>query len=106
SDATRLSPEAIEEIRNAQNNISDARHIMYEVIHTEHSGNNRDGANSHIRLNTVTSKRKDKAKGESSPVEKNKIVNSFKDDTSRRESDLNKLLNITGNIVTHPIFSL
>src|ERR1044072_2923840 len=28
SDARRLSPEAIEEIRNAQNNISDARRIM------------------------------------------------------------------------------
>ncbi|CAG8745255.1 7837_t:CDS:1 [Gigaspora margarita] len=179
SDATRLSPEAIEEIRNAQNNIPDARCIMCkkhhigattyqkiidnqrppepteewrrilesvsvsdrisennqeslqlvsaehdtpstniqedEVIHTEHSGNDRDSANSHIRLNTVTSERKDKvsrkknsmkARGESSPVEKNRIVNSFKDDTSRRESDLNKLLNITGNIVTHPIFSL
>ncbi|KAF0348026.1 hypothetical protein F8M41_015635 [Gigaspora margarita] len=177
SDATRLSPEAIEEIRNAQNNIPDARRIMCkkhhigattyqkiidnqrppepteewrrilesvsasdrisennqeslqpvsaehdipptniqedEVIHTEHPGNDRDGANSHIRLNTVTSERKDKvsrkknsmkAKGESSPVEKNRIVNSFKDDTSRQESDLNKLLNITGNIVTHPIF--
>src|SRR6185437_5101894 len=28
SDARRLSPEAIEEIRNTQNNIPDARHIM------------------------------------------------------------------------------
>ena len=28
SDAQRLSPEAIEEIRNAQNNIPDARRIM------------------------------------------------------------------------------
>ncbi|CAG8808815.1 15824_t:CDS:1, partial [Gigaspora margarita] len=124
SDTTRLSPEAIEEIRNAQNNIPDARRIICkkhhigattyqkiidnqrppepteewrrilesvsvsdrisennqeslqlvsaehdtpstniqedEVIHTEHSGNDRDSANSHIRLNTVTSKRKDK----------------------------------------------
>ncbi|CAG8855157.1 27821_t:CDS:1, partial [Gigaspora margarita] len=86
----------------------------YEVIHTEHPGNDRDGANSHIRLNTVTSERKDKvsrkknsikAKGESSLVEKNRIVNSFKDDTFKRESDLNKLLNITENIVTHQIFS-
>ncbi|CAG8845049.1 13918_t:CDS:1, partial [Gigaspora margarita] len=78
-----------------------------KVIHTEHSGNDKDSANSHIRLNIVTSKRKDKvsqkknsmkARGESSPMEKNRIVNSFKDDISRRESDLNKLLNITRNI--------
>ncbi|CAG8806885.1 27149_t:CDS:1, partial [Dentiscutata erythropus] len=140
-DATRLSPEAIEEIRNAQNNIPNAQRIMCkkyhigamtyqkiinnqrpsepteewrkilesvsisdwisennqeslqlvstehdisstniqedEVIHIEHSGDNKDGANSHIRLNIVTSERKDKvsrkqkismkAKGESSP---------------------------------------
>ncbi|CAG8814275.1 22235_t:CDS:1, partial [Dentiscutata erythropus] len=171
SDATRLSPEAIEEIRNAQNNIPDAQHIMckkhhigamiyqkiidnqrpseptdewcriiesvsisdqisennqesLQLVSAEHDSSPaniqkdkvihieyyRDSANSHIRLNTVTSERKDKisqkkkismeAKDESSLVKKNKIVNSFKNDTSRRESDLNKLLNITGNIVT------
>ena len=40
-------------------------------------------------------------------VEKNenKVDNSFKDDTSRRESDLNKLVNITREAVMHPIFS-
>ncbi|RIB24199.1 hypothetical protein C2G38_2169187 [Gigaspora rosea] len=167
SDATRLSPEAIEEIRNAQNNIPNARRIMCkkhhigaatyqkiidnqrppepteewcrilesvsisdrisennqeslqpvstehdtsssniqedEVIHIKHPGDDKDDANSHIRLNTVTSERKDKvsrkqkismkAKGESSPVKKNRITNSSKDDTSRRESDIEKLMN-------------
>src|SRR5881394_3454233 len=33
SDARRLSPEAIEEIRNAQNNIPDARRIMCKKHH-------------------------------------------------------------------------
>ncbi|CAG8766666.1 15738_t:CDS:2, partial [Dentiscutata erythropus] len=65
-----------------------------EVVHTEHPRDEEDSANSHIRLNTASTKAKD----ESSPVEKNRIINSSKDDTSRRESDLNKLLNITGNI--------
>ncbi|CAG8761446.1 12685_t:CDS:1, partial [Dentiscutata erythropus] len=124
SDATCLSPKAIEEIRNAQNNISNTRHVMCkkhyieamtyqkiidnqrplepteewrkilesvsisdqisennqeslqlvstehdtsstniqedEVIHIEHPGDDKDGANSHIRLNTITSKQKDK----------------------------------------------
>ena len=32
SDARRLSPEAIKEIRNAQNNIPNARRIMYKNI--------------------------------------------------------------------------
>ncbi|CAG8798942.1 9537_t:CDS:1, partial [Dentiscutata erythropus] len=141
SDTTRLSPEAIEEIRNAQNNIPNARRVMCkkhyieamtyqkiidnqrppepteewrkilesvsisdrilennqeslqlvsteydisstniqedEVIHIEHPGDDKNGANSHIRLNTVTSERKNKVsgkqkismktKGESSP---------------------------------------
>ncbi|CAG8802909.1 4714_t:CDS:1, partial [Dentiscutata erythropus] len=35
SDATCLSPEAIEEIRNAQNNIPDAQHIMCKKHHIE-----------------------------------------------------------------------
>ncbi|CAG8606911.1 2562_t:CDS:2 [Gigaspora margarita] len=119
SDATCLSPKAIEEIRNAQNNIPDAQHIICkkhhigattyqkiidnqrppeptedakhdtsptniqedEIIHTEHPRNDKD------------------AKGESSPMEKNRMVNSFKDNISRRESDLNKLLNITGTLL-------
>ena len=40
-------------------------------------------------------------------VEKNenKVVNSFKDDTSRQKSDLNKLVNITREAVMHLIFS-
>jgi len=183
SDARRLSPKAIEEIRNAQNNIPDARRIMCKkhrigsttyqkiidnqrppepteewrriiesvsisdqisennqesshdtssstiiqkdgIIHTEHPADDENGPNSHINsnsLNTVTNGRKDKVsqkkkasikpKDESSSsmalVEKNenKVDNSFKDDTSRRESDLNKLVNITREAVIHPIFS-
>ncbi len=183
SDARRLSPEAIEEIRNAQNNIPDARRIMCKkhrigsttyqkiidnqrppepteewrriiesvsisdqisennqesshdtssstiiqedgIIHTEHPADDENGPNSHINsnsLNTVTNGRKDKVsqkkkasikpKDESSSsmalVEKNenKVNNSFKDDTSRRESDLNKLVNITREAVMHLIFS-
>ncbi|CAG8808594.1 212_t:CDS:1, partial [Dentiscutata erythropus] len=35
------------------------------------------------------------AKGESSPIEKNRITNSSKDNTSRRESDLKKLIKNT-----------
>ena len=183
SDARRLSPEAIEEIRNAQNNIPDARRIMCKkhrigsttyqkiidnkrppepteewrkiiesvsisdqisennqesshdtssstiiqedgIIHTEHPADDENGPNSHINsnsLNTVTNGRKDKVsrkkkasikpKDESSSsvalVKKNenKVDNSFKDDTSRRESDLNKLVNITREAVMHPIFS-
>src|SRR6266542_6662261 len=82
------------------------------IIHTEHPADDENGPNSHINsnsLNTVTNGRKDKVsqkkkasikpKDESSSsmalVEKNenKVVNSFKDDTSRWESDLNKLVN-------------
>ena len=183
SDVRRLLPEAIKEIRNAQNNISDTQHIMCKkyrigstiyqkiidnqkppepteeqcriiesvsisnqisennqesshdtssstiiqedgIIHTEHPADDENGPNSHINsnsLNTVTNGRKDKVsrkkkasikpKDESSSsmalVEKNenKVDNSFKDDTSRRESDLNKLVNITREAVMHPIFS-
>ncbi|CAG8730295.1 15640_t:CDS:2 [Cetraspora pellucida] len=132
SDAIYLSPKAIEEIRNAQNNIPDTQHIMYKkhhieaityqkiidnqrpseptkkcaehntsstsiqkdgVIYTEHPRDDEDSANFYIRLNTVTSKQKDKvsqkkkastkAKDKSSLVEKNRIINSSKDDTSR-----------------------
>ena len=179
-----MSPEAIKEIRNAQNNIPDARRIICKkyrigsttyqkiidnqrppepteewrrilesvsisdqisennqesshntssstniqedgIIHTEHNADDdENGPNSHINsnsLNTVTNGRKDKVsqkkkasikpKDESSSsvalVEKNenKVDNSFKDDTSRRESDLNKLVNITREAVMHPIFS-
>ena len=182
SDARRLSLEAIEEIRNAQNNIPDARRIMCKkhrigsttyqkiidnkrppepteewrkiiesvsisdqisennqessydtssstniqedgIIHTEHHADDENCPNSHINsnsLNTVTNGRKDKVsrkkkasikpKDESSSValvekNENKVDNSFKDNTSRRESDLNKLVNITREAVMHPIFS-
>jgi hypothetical protein len=187
SNATRLSPKAIEEIRNAQNNIPNAQRIMCKkhrigsttyqkiidnkrppepieewrkiiesvsifdqisltgceennqesshdtssftniqedgIIHTEHHADDENGPNSHINsnsLNTVTNRRKDKVsrkkKASIKPkdetfssvalVEKNenKVVNSFKDDTSRQESDLDKLVNITREAVMHPIF--
>jgi hypothetical protein len=35
----------------------------------------------------------------------NKVVNFFKDDTSRRKSDLNKLVIITREAVMHLIYS-
>ncbi|GBB89160.1 hypothetical protein RclHR1_15850004 [Rhizophagus clarus] len=177
SDAQRLSPEAIEEIRNTQNNIPDARRIMYKkhrigsityqkiidnkrppkpteewrriiesvsisdqisennqesshdtsfstiiqedgITHTEYPMDNENDANSN-GLNSVTSGRKDKVsqkkkvsikpKDESSfmaLVEK-KVDNAPKgSDTSRRESDLNKLVNITREAVMHLIYSL
>jgi hypothetical protein len=187
SNATRLSPKAIEEIRNAQNNIPNAQRIMCKkhrigsttyqkiidnkrppepteewrkiiesvsisdqisltgceennqesshdtssstniqedgIIHTEHHADDENSSNSHINsnsLNTVTNRRKDKVsrkkKASIKPkdetfssvalVEKNenKVVNSFKDDTSRQESDLDKLVNITREAVMHPIF--
>ncbi|GES94741.1 hypothetical protein GLOIN_2v1779910 [Rhizophagus clarus] len=176
ADARRLSPEAIEEIRNAQNNIPDARRIMCKkhrigsttyqkiidnqrppepteewrriiesvsisdqisennqesshdtpsstiiqedgITHSEYPMDNENDANSN-GLNSVTSGRKDKVsrkkkvsikpKDESSfmaLVEK-KVDNAPKgSDTSRRESDLNKLVNITREAVMHPIYS-
>ena len=176
SDARRLSPEAIKEIRNAQNNIPDARRIMCKkhrigsttyqkiidnkrppepteewrriiesvsisdqisennqesshdtssstiiqedgIIHTEHPADDENGPNSHINsnnLNTVTNGRKDKVsqkkkasiklKDEFSSTDK--VDNASKgSDTSRREFDLNKLVNITREAVMHPIYS-
>src|SRR6266542_4148412 len=181
SDARRLSSEAIEEIRNAQNNIPDAQRIMCKkhrigsttyqkiidnqrppepteewrriiesvsisnqisennqeslydtfsstqedkIIHIEYHTDDKNSPNFYINsnsLNTVTNERKDKVsqkkkasiklKDESSSsvalVKKNenKVDNSFKDDTSKRESDFNKLVNITREAVMHPIFS-
>ncbi|PKK58853.1 hypothetical protein RhiirC2_795673 [Rhizophagus irregularis] len=90
------------------------------IIHMEHHADDENSANSNS-LNTVTNGRKNKVsqkkkasikpKGESSSsialVEKNenKVVNSFKDDRSRREYDLKKLIDITRESVMHPIFS-
>ncbi|CAB4488923.1 unnamed protein product [Rhizophagus irregularis] len=171
SDARRLSSEVIEEIRNAQNNIPDARRIMCKkhhigsttyqkiidnkrlpeptekwrriiesvsisdqisennqeslhdtssstiiqedrITHTEYPMDNENDANSN-GLNTVTNGRKDKVsrkkkasikpKYESSSADK--VANSFKDDISRREFDLNKLVNITREAVMHLIYS-
>src|SRR6266540_1837666 len=92
------------------------------IIYTRHHADDENGPNSHINsnsLNTVTNGRKDKVsqkkkvsikpKDESSSsvalMEKNenKVDNSFKDDTSKRKSDLNKLVNITREAVIHPI---
>ncbi|UZO09456.1 uncharacterized protein OCT59_029679 [Rhizophagus irregularis] len=83
------------------------------ITHTEYPMDNENDANSN-GLNTVTNERKDKVsrkkkasikpKDESSSADK--VANSFKDDTSRREFDLNKLVNITREAVMHPIYSL
>ena len=170
ADARRLSPEVIEEIRNAQNNIPDARRIMCKkhrigsttyqkiidnqrppeptekwrriiesvsisdqisennqesshdtpsstiiqedgITHSEYCNKNNANSNG---LNAVTSGRKDKVsrkkKASIKPKDKssssvNKVANSFKDDTSRREFDLNKLVNFTREAVVHPIYS-
>ena len=166
-----MSPEAIEEIRNAQNNIPNAQRIMCKkhrigsttyqkiidnkrppeltkkwhkiiesvsisdqisennqesshdtssstiiqedrITHTKYPMDNENDANSN-GLNTVTSGRKDKVsrkkkasiklKDESSS---DKVDNAPKgSDTSRREFDLNKLVNITREAVMHPIYS-
>ncbi|RIA81721.1 hypothetical protein C1645_836535 [Glomus cerebriforme] len=81
SDARCLSPEAIEEIRNAQNNILDAQRIMCKkhyirsttyqkiidnqrppeptekwqdrIIHMEHHADDENGPNSHINSNSL-----------------------------------------------------
>ena len=52
-------------------------------------------------------KPKDESSSSMALVKKNenKVDNSFKDDTSRRESDLKKLLNISREAVMHPIYS-
>ena len=185
ADARRLSSEAIEEIRNAQNNIPDARRIMCKkhrigsttyqkiidnqrppepteewrkiiesvsisdqisdnqesshdtsfstqedgIIHTEHHADDENGPDSHINsnsLNTVTNGRKDKVsqkkKASSKPKDEesetsrlgyasssttDKVDNGSHSerDTSRREFDLNKLVNITREAVMHPIYS-
>ncbi|RGB26269.1 hypothetical protein C1646_674926 [Rhizophagus diaphanus] len=177
ADARCLSPEAIEEIRNAQNNIPDARRIMCKkhrigstiyqkiidnqrppepteewrkiiesvsisdqisennqesshdtssstiiqedgITHTEYPMNNEND------LNTVTSRRKDKVswkkKASIKPKDEEFLIfywdafsssvalvekNENKDDTSRRESDLKKLMNISREAVIHPIYS-
>ncbi|GES77195.1 hypothetical protein GLOIN_2v1779910 [Rhizophagus clarus] len=172
ADARRLSPEAIEEIRNAQNNIPDARRIMCKkyrigstiyqkiidnqrppepteewrriiesvsisdqisennqesshdtpsstiiqedgITHSEYPMDNENDANSN-GLNAVTSGRKDKVnrkkKASIKPKDESsssvdKVANSFKDNTSKRESDLKKLLNISREAVMHPIYS-
>ena len=165
-----MSPEAIKEIRNAQNNIPDAQRIMCKknrigsttyqkiidnkrppepteewrriiesvsisdqisennqesshdtpsstiiqedgITHTEYCNENDANSNG---LNTVTSGQKDKVsqkkkasiklKDKSSSTDK--VDNASKgSDTSRREFDLNKLVNITREAVMHPIYS-
>ncbi|CAG8841575.1 41952_t:CDS:1, partial [Gigaspora margarita] len=129
SDATHLSPKAIEAIRNAQNNIPNAQRIMCQKYHigattyqkiidnqrppklTEEwrrildsvsvsdriSENNKeslqlvsaehDTSPTNIQEDKISRKKKIgmKAKGESYPIETNRIVNTFKDDTSATE---------------------
>src|SRR5688572_9420808 len=170
ADARRLSPEAIEEIRNAQNNIPDARRIMCKKhrigsttyqkiidnqrppepteewrkiiesvsISDQISENNQESShdtssstiiqedgithmecpmNNENGLNTVTSGRKDKVsrkkKASIKPKDEeyassssaDKVAIFFKNDTSRRESDLKKLINISREAVIHSIYT-
>ncbi|CAG8810928.1 35628_t:CDS:2 [Gigaspora margarita] len=129
SDATRLSPEAIEEIRNAQNNIPNAQRIMCQKHHigattyqkiidnqrpselTEDAKH--DTSPTNIQEDKISRKKKIgiKAKGKSYPIEKNRIVNTFKDDTSatevallcnKRKADLEKLIRDTERLA--PIY--
>src|SRR3954447_24464511 len=173
SDVRCLSPEAIKEIRNAQNNISDAQRIICKkhrigsttyqkiidnkrppepteewrriiesvsisdqisennqesshdtpsstiiqedrITHSKYPMDNENDANSN-GLNAVTSGQKDKVsqkkkasikpKDESSSSVALVGKNENQDDTSRRESDLKKLINITREAVIHPIYS-
>ncbi|RGB26152.1 hypothetical protein C1646_721913 [Rhizophagus diaphanus] len=72
---------------------------------------NENDANSNS-LNTVINGRKDKVSWKKKASIKpkdgssaDKVANSFKDDTFRREFDLNKLVNITREAVIYLIYS-
>ncbi|CAG8788971.1 1439_t:CDS:2, partial [Gigaspora margarita] len=124
SDATRLSPEAIEEIRNAQNNISNAQRIMCKKHHigaityqkiidnqrppelTEEWRRILDSVSISDRILENNKESLQPAKGESSP-----IVNTFKDNTSaievallcnRKKAELEKLIGDTERLA--PIY--
>ncbi len=90
----------------------------------EHHTDDENGPNSYINsnsLNIVTNGWKDKVsqkkkasiklKDESSSSmalmkkNENKVDNSFKNDTSKRESDLNKLVNTVRPLYSHTIYS-
>ncbi|GBB90428.1 hypothetical protein RclHR1_01740005 [Rhizophagus clarus] len=83
------------------------------ITHMKYLMDNENDANSN-GLNTVTSRRKDKVsqkkKASIKPKDESSSValmekNENKDDTSRQESDLKKLTNITRESVVHLIFS-
>ncbi|RIA85524.1 hypothetical protein C1645_830683 [Glomus cerebriforme] len=140
ADASRLSPETIEEIRNAQNNIPNAQRIMckkYRIGSTTYqkiidnqrpsepteewrriiesvsvsdqiSENNQEylhntSSSTNIQEDGITHTEYCNENDANSNADK--VANSFKDDTSRREFDLNKLVNITREAVMHPIYS-
>jgi len=71
------------------------------TIHAE------DASKNLINLNTVTNGQKDRVSWKKKISMKSKSESSSeKNDTSRRKSDLEKLLDITGKIVTHLSLSL
>ncbi|GBB85782.1 hypothetical protein RclHR1_12220005 [Rhizophagus clarus] len=87
------------------------------ITHTEYPMDNENDANSN-GLNSVTSGRKDKVSQKKKVSIKPKDKSSFMtlvekkvdnapkgSDTSRQESNLNKLVNITREAVMHPIYS-
>ncbi|GBB93080.1 hypothetical protein RclHR1_21000005 [Rhizophagus clarus] len=117
-DSVSISDQISENNQESSYNTSSSTNIQEDgIIRTEHHADDENSSNSHINsnsLNTVTNGRKDKVsqkkkvsiklKDESSSVvlvEKNEN----KDDTSRRESDLKKLMNITRESVVYLIFS-
>ena len=88
------------------------------IIHTEHPTDNENDANSNSlntdgRKDKVSQKKKTSIKPkDESPSSvalvgknENKVDDSFKDDTSRRTSDLKKLMDISRASVIHPILS-
>ncbi|CAG8762864.1 16566_t:CDS:1, partial [Cetraspora pellucida] len=61
---------------STKHNISSTNIQEDEIIHIEHSENDKNSANSYIRLNTITSKQKDKVS------QKQKISIMAKDESS------------------------
>ncbi|GES90865.1 hypothetical protein GLOIN_2v1779910 [Rhizophagus clarus] len=110
-----VSDQISENNQEFSHNISFSTNIQEDgITHTECLMDNENDANSN-GLNTVTSGRKDKVSRkkkaniklkEESSSSTDKVDNASKgSDTSRREFDLNKLVNITREAVMHLIYS-
>ncbi|CAB4469634.1 unnamed protein product [Rhizophagus irregularis] len=112
-ESVSISDQISENNQESLHNTSSSTIIQEDgITHMEYPMDNENDANSNS-LNTVTNGRKDKVsqkkKASIKPKDEfssaDKVANSFKDDTSRREFDLNKLVNITREAVMHPIYS-